>query len=68
MNALRHKSVSIHLLEQTPERAELSAEGREKIKEVIDTIKQTHKLHLLVCRRAEVTNPLVKFLRELGVP
>jgi hypothetical protein len=32
---LKHKSISIHLLEDTAEKGELSSEGKVKIKEVI---------------------------------
>jgi hypothetical protein len=65
MGNLKHRSISIHLLEDTAERGELSGEGKQKIKEVMEQIQQTHKVHLLVCRTAEINNPLLKYLREL---
>lgn len=68
MNGLKHKSISIHLLEDPAERGELSSEGKMKVREVVEQIQNTHKLHLLVSRNAEVSNPLLKYLRELQLP
>lgn len=38
------------------------------MREVVEQIQNTHKLHLLVSRNTEVSNPLLKYLRELQLP
>lgn len=67
MNTLKHKAISIHLSEEPTEKAELSQESIDKLVQIIERVKATHHIHLLVCRKAAVSNPLINVLRTVGV-
>jgi hypothetical protein len=67
MNSLIHKSISIHLIEEPTEKTELSQESIDKLVQIIERVKTTHNVHLLVCRKTVVSNPLINLLRSVGV-